>query len=85
MRIEVRLPRHVTQVVRAVLDNLVAVVEGVAFWVAVALPMVYGVGLLVVGIEEIPTWLLVGMIGLNFVALVVGNRHKRPAHGSRAT
>lgn len=84
MRIDGRLPRLVSQVGYAAFNRAVTVVEGVAFWVAVALPVLYGLGLLLVDIDQVPAWLLVGLVGLNVVALVVGNRHQRPGTESRS-
>jgi len=82
---ELFVPRLVVQVGSAALGVVVAVIECVAIWVAVVLPVLYGPGLLLYGTEQLPAGALVGLVGMNLVALVVGHRHNRPSREAAAT
>ncbi|KTG10160.1 hypothetical protein AUR64_11240 [Haloprofundus marisrubri] len=64
--------------VEEVLEALGPIVQGVAFWSAVVIPMVL-IGMIATkpGLQgERGTWFLV-LLALNVVALVVGHRHNR--------
>lgn len=82
---ELFVPRLVVQASRAALGGIVAAIEGVAFWVAVVLPVLYGPGLLLYGNGQLPAGALAGLVGVNLVALVVGHRHNRPGREATAT
>lgn len=70
--------------VNFVTGHVVGVVERVAFWIAVAFPVVYlPVLMWMPPAERLPT--LAGLVGLHGVILVVGHRYEpRDEYGSDA-
>jgi len=49
--------------------------RAVAFWVAIALPVVY-LPLFTVDVRWLPSWTVFVLLGLNMVALLVGHSHR---------
>lgn len=62
-------------------SHLEAPIEAIGFWAAVGLPIVY-LSMLVSGIDnQVRLVLFLGLIGLNFVALIVGHDYEPPRLG----
>lgn len=78
-------PRPVAQWGKAVARRFVVAIEGFAFWVAIALPFLYGSGLFLYGSELVGSRTLFGLVFLNLVALVIGHRHKNPGRDAASS
>lgn len=79
MPCDTRLYRRVARTVHRTVRRGIGVVEGIAFWSAVVLPILSVPAPILFAFEVIPAWLLASLIGLHVVTLVIGHRHNRPA------
>lgn len=65
----------VTVAGRDAFRRIVELVERVAFWIAVVVPVLYVPVFVLIGADWIPMWTLVPLIGVNITALAIGYRY----------
>ncbi len=70
-------PRDVSTSFGPFLRPVVGVIQFVAFWLAVALPLIY-LPMIALGLATTYPLGFVGLIGTNAIALAIGHGHDRP-------
>jgi hypothetical protein len=67
----------------SVAKRSLAILESIAFWVAIGLPAIYLPLGVVAGVTKLDATPVLFLIGFHVVVLAVGHRHLPPSAGSR--